>query len=284
MSSRASPCDDGNLTERSTVRCARPIRLLGGYHIVFLRSRSSVTLSAWLTLKRIEAFVRDQCGAVTDKQPETSTPPSHLVVTAGRVVNIQRVGERTRVRAEVLGAVPDGYIALREACSSPESRVLRLLSLRVADLLILRFLHEGVVYGFRTAVSRLVTDPEHLVFVHYPRLVEHVSVRREPRTACCMPCRVAYDGSGPQPGLMLDVSAAGCRIVGQFEREEAAPSAGCQVTVILALPDRTEPFQALGVVRRLDRDEEWVLGIAFDQEQKELYDALEPYLRLAPLR
>ncbi|WP_198007225.1 PilZ domain-containing protein [Nitrococcus mobilis] len=222
---------------------------------------------------------------MTDKQLETSTPPSHLAVTAGRVVNIQRVGERARVRAEVLGAVPDAYIALREACGSPESQVLRLLSLRVEDLLILRFLREGVVYGFRTAVSRLVTDPEYLVFVHYPRLVEHVSVRREPRTTCRMPCLVAYDGSGQQPGLMLDVSTAGCRIVGRFEREKASPSAGCPVTVTLALPGQTEPFQALGVVRRLDREgADWALGIAFDHEQRELYDALEPYLCLAPLR
>ena len=212
-----------------------------------------------------------------------STPPAQFVITAGSVVNIQRVGEGARVQAEVLGAVPEAYIALREAPSGSETRTLRFLYLRAEDPLVLRFLHEGVVYGFRTAVSRLVTDPEYLVFVLYPRLVEHISVRRELRTLCRMPCLVAYAGGDAQPGLMLDVSAAGCRVVGPFGQDEASPSENLAVTVTLVLPGQVEPFHITGVVRRLSsREEGSVLGIAFDQEQRNLYDILDSYLRFAP--
>lgn len=220
---------------------------------------------------------------MASNQPQTSIPLSHLVIAAGNVVAIQRVGEETRVRAEVLGAVPDAYIALRYACGSPRSRAAGFLNLRAEDSLILRFVHEGVVYGFRTAISRLVTDPEPLVFVRYPRFVEQVSMRRELRLSCRMPCLVTADGGSAQPGLMLDVSAAGCRVVVRHDHNEAAPPEGLPVTVTLALPDQTEPFSAPGEVRRLtDEVEERALGIAFNHEQRELYEVLERYLWLAP--
>lgn len=220
---------------------------------------------------------------MADRRPGTSTPPLHLVITAGHMVNIQRVGETGRVCAEVLGAVPETYIALRGAYSSSDRRALRFLSLRAEDPLILRFVHEGVVYGFRTAVSRLVTDPEHLVFVHYPRCVEHVSVRREPRLTCRMPCLVTAKGDAAQPGLLLDVSPAGCRVVIQLDPNEDIPPEGFLMAITLALPDRAEPFHVDGEVRRLAGAEEGrALGIAFNHEQRSLYDALERYLRLAP--
>ena len=220
---------------------------------------------------------------MADRQPRTSTPPDQFAINAGSVVNIQRVGESARVQAEVLGAVPGAYIVLRDANTGQENRNLRYLALRSEDPLILRFMHEGVVYGFRTAVSRLVTDPEYLVFVLYPRLVEHVSVRREPRALCRMPCLVTYAGGDAQPALMLDVSAAGCRVVSPFDEDETASSELPTVTVTLVLPGQAEPFHVSGSVRRLTcREEGRVLGIAFDQEQRSLYDALDGYFRFAP--
>lgn len=227
-----------------------------------------------------------QPSTVASDQPETLIPSSRLVIAAGNVVTIQRMGEEARVRAEVLGAVPDAYIALRYVYGSPKSRTLGFLNLRAEDSLILRFMHEGVVYGFRTAVSRLVTDPDYLVFVRYPRFIEQVSVRRERRMSCRMPCLVTLDSGVARPGLMLDVSSAGCRVIAQLNQAEAVPPEGFPVTVTLALPDQAEPLHAVGEVRRLTGDEEGrgALGIAFNHEQRKLCSALERYLWLAPNR
>jgi hypothetical protein len=218
--------------------------------------------------------------ATTDRPSEHATP-ALLPIAAGTPVNVQRTGSSLRVRAEVLGAVPGAYIALRGADHRSELRSLSALSLRVGDSIIVRFIHEGVVCGFRTAVTRVSTDPEPLIFVHYPRRVEQVSVRREPRISCRMPCLVAAADAEPRPGLMLDVSATGCGIIGEALPDRPTPVVGAPVTVTIALPERAEANRAVGEIRRLSHhDGNWVIGVLFGSEQRELYAALARYLAL----
>jgi hypothetical protein len=223
----------------------------------------------------------------TDTDTATTEAPSEhattalLPIAAGTPVNVQRTGSSLRVRAEVLGTVPGAYIALRGADHRSELRSLSALSLRVGDSIIIRFIHEGVVCGFRTAVTRLSADPEPLVFVHYPRRVEQVSVRREPRMSCRMPCLVVAADAEPRPGLMLDVSATGCGIVGEALPDRESPGVGTPVTVTIALPERSEANRATGEIRRLShRDGNWVIGVLFGSEQQDLHTALARYLAL----
>lgn len=207
-----------------------------------------------------------------------------VLLASGTSVNVQRAGSDVRVPATILGSVPEFYIALRDPHHGSNERSLRSLNLLIADVVILRFLHDGVIYGFRSSVSRLTTDPEYLLFVHYPQDVEHVSVRQAPRISFHLPCEVSFGGGGSQPGLVLDLSPGGCAVAGARNEGSSSPREADPVTLSLTLPAQSRPVQAVGRVRRVSAEGgNWKAGIAFDDEHTQLVAALEPYLRLAPV-
>ena len=217
---------------------------------------------------------------------ETGNPDndSDVPVTAHSIVNVQRTGSESRIKAEVLGAVPGAYIVLRDIPKATPRDNLHSLQPRPGDTLLVRFLQEGVVFGFRTGVARFVTEPEYLLFVHYPSHVERASVRQQRRWVCSIPCSVTYAGQ-PHRAIMTDVSARGCGIAGQVMEGGELPGADDPLTLHLRTPDSERQITLRGALRRIDATEQvWRGGIAFDEPQQEMMESLMPYLRIEAAR
>lgn len=221
--------------------------------------------------------------AVTSDESVAALPTRVLMVSGTRV-SLQRAGFDDKVAATILGSVPGFYIVLRDAHDGPTGRGLRSLSPLIGDVVILRFLYEGVAYGFRSAVSRLATDPEALLFIDYPTAVEQASVRQVPRIVCRLPCDVLSGHRTSQAGLLLDINATGCAVAGALQGADDPPHESDPMTLNLTLPGHSSPWQGTGHIRRISVNGRiWRAGITFDAEQAELVCMLESYLMLAPI-
>jgi HD-GYP domain-containing protein (c-di-GMP phosphodiesterase class II) len=76
---------------------------------------------------------------------------------------------------------------------------------------IVRYLLSGVAYGFRSKVLHYTLTPAKLLFLAYPRRVEKLNLRKNPRLEVDIPVQAEIRGE-VYTGRILDISAEGCRV------------------------------------------------------------------------
>lgn len=187
-----------------------------------------------------------------------------------------------KVSARLLGSVDGAYLVLREL---PATYGNMDFILRYGEQVVLRFLQEGTIIGFRTYVLNMVKEPERLLFVAYPKEVQRYALRRADRIKCTLPCQLYVLGV-QLPGIVADLSETGCQCVIRRRPELEQDWGDCQELAgepveIEAVGLNKDMLQLFGTVRRVVVDEQALrLGIQFEVFQTELFqsivDALEP--------
>ncbi|TVQ34697.1 MAG: PilZ domain-containing protein [Wenzhouxiangella sp.] len=150
----------------------------------------------------------------------------------------------------------------------------------IGDTLLVRFLHEGIVFGFRSTVSRVVSEPEFLLFVQYPKRVERFSVRDQRRWACGIPC--IFDlGSQSGQAIMMNVNAKGCGVAALMHAGSDPPATDDILTIKLRTPESDRLHSLKGIVRRIECNERtWQAGILFEEDQEQMMEQVKPYLAI----
>lgn len=144
-----------------------------------------------------------------------------------------------RMRGTLLGRVTDDRMLL---CGLPPA------VLKVGDRVIVRMVQSGKAWGFESVVREMVSEPALLYFLDIPAAVETLSLRKAERLAVFIPADVrSRDGDGADvlmlKGVMLDISAGGCRLYTKRRVPANAP-----VNVSFALPGDRQLLTLSGVV------------------------------------
>lgn len=85
------------------------------------------------------------------------------------------------------------------------------------DTLTIRYVHEGVVVGFRAAVLRRLHSPAQLTVVAWPRKIQTHGLREHPRISCHLPCQGSIGEQPVQRAMVRDVSLCGCQLRVPYE-------------------------------------------------------------------
>lgn len=80
------------------------------------------------------------------------------------------------------------------------------------DVLTIRYVADGTVVGFRTAVLGRIRAPVALTVLAYPRQIQTHSLRRSPRMSCHLPCRARLGEHELARAMLRDVSEFGCQV------------------------------------------------------------------------
>lgn len=115
---------------------------------------------------------------------------------------------------------------------------------------VIRYRHQGRIYGFEAAVLGTVHDPYPLLFVAIPSIIEEHRLRKTQRIDCYRPCMLATS-DGEEAGVVINLSHNGIRCL--FSGITSAKRTPDQlkereVAVTFALQDGEEP---LSVVARI---------------------------------
>lgn len=110
----------------------------------------------------------------------------------------------------MIGFKPGGYLVLEkppgaDAVEGP-------LALKDGDSLVIRFLKDGSIFGFRTPVLSTLSFPYKLLFVAYPVDVVKHSLRSSPRLQTHLPCYGVVGGRMFSRAFIRDFSATGCQL------------------------------------------------------------------------
>lgn len=136
---------------------------------------------------------------------------------------------------------------------------------KVTDLIV-KTLYKGTIYAFRSRLMAFISNPSRLMFVEYPRKIEHHELRSHKRFKCSIVTRAKVREQG-RDGVIENISEGGCLCV-----LETFPTdhdlAGNIVTETIpfrcSFPGSNGEVSFLGEIRNAKKKpEEIIMGIKF---------------------
>jgi c-di-GMP-binding flagellar brake protein YcgR len=76
---------------------------------------------------------------------------------------------------------------------------------------VVRYFHEGMIFGFRCTIIGLIKTPFPLLILSYPEGSEQLNLRRHKRLSCRLNGQLLMDSLTPKI-VVLDISPSGCRL------------------------------------------------------------------------
>ncbi|MCA1786834.1 MAG: flagellar brake protein [Desulfobacteraceae bacterium] len=75
-----------------------------------------------------------------------------------------------------------------------------------------RYILSDDVFEFKTRIIRIIEDPDYLLFLDYPKVVESCNIRSEKRVECFLPVRMTLDKFCLN-GIITNINRNGCLCV-----------------------------------------------------------------------
>jgi hypothetical protein len=158
---------------------------------------------------------------LTEHSHPTAVGESRLSAPAvGTRVSLESTRLTGRMWSTLVGWRSDGYLLLE----TPEHHIPPGITTAFSaeDVLTVRFMSDGLIVGFRAPVIGRISHPVGLTVVAWPAQVQTHSLRRDPRLACYLPCRISAAGRSLGQAVVVDISLHGCcvRLSAEAQVEE----------------------------------------------------------------
>lgn len=198
----------------------------------------------------------------------------HLGVELGITLRLQLRGAKDTWKSTLVGMVRDRYL-IAEIPSIPGLWV----KLYQMNNIIVRYLHNGKVYGFYATLIGAMNEPFHLAFLSYPENIEIVNLRKFERTPCMIPALISMNGASYE-GVFTDVSEGGCSFLfDQSVSPGAAISVGEEVLFSTRVIGSSDVQSIKATVRNIKLgDKRTFIGTQFHDLDDNLLQSIRTYM------
>ena len=173
--------------------------------------------------------------------------PEGLSFSFGTQIQLEFSGMTERFESELLGVVYKKCLMVKTPVSSSRDIFMNLLR---GNKVIVRYIHQGTIYGFQSNLEGSILVPIKMLFIAYPNHIEKRSLRNSPRFECFLPAEIGCENL-TVVGVILDISDKGCCFsVKSTEGDaanELAPESRCLLK--FQLPGAAEPQEVSTMVR-----------------------------------
>jgi c-di-GMP-binding flagellar brake protein YcgR len=141
-----------------------------------------------------------------------------------------------------------------------------------------RYINGGDVFGFRSELLGMTTDPLRLLFISYPTSVFRRSLRSNRRIECYLPADIrsgekTKDRNVVGDGIIVDISGAGCNftmIKGSADQVLPDVRVNDMVVFYVQLPGVEDRLEIAGNIRNIQRDSQRInMGVQFNDVDRE---------------
>ncbi len=149
------------------------------------------------------------------------------------------------------------------------------------DKIVIKYIHNGKLFMFKTILLKAIVDPHSLLFLSYPSIIHHHDFRSARRAALFIPCTFQIPGSLVCPGVLLDISSEGSLLQVSTKNNQLLSNVVLDEHVRLRclLPGFAEEQDITGQVKNIRKDHmETKIGIKFTQLPKNVREKIEHYL------
>ncbi len=197
--------------------------------------------------------------------------PGDFQVAPGSQLFIKIDGFESRLKSMFIGGQLQAYlIVTTPKVDGIESAVFEGVPVSVT------FLHDGVVYGFRSRIIHRLITPARLLFLAYPPNIEKHELRKHQRVECNLPAMIRIqNGASDFEGIMANISTGGCKVIflasSEIVHETMASGTKIQISFELAGIGSVKLLE--GIIKSFSAEgSKLALGISFEQANHE--DAL----------
>ncbi len=215
----------------------------------------------------------------------SSKPYLPLQMRIGTEFMIEIVDLKIRLKSHVVGMEDFKYI-LVDATSLNTVAGSYLDETVKNSPVIIRYLCDGYIYGFKTEVLNMIYNPVKLIFFAYPDKIEEYNVRSNPRYNCILPGEIKT-GSDTVMLIIMDISKNGCgcavKTSGVNNKEQLFKSfeMNSKIDLIIQLPGMEENLGVNGTIMHVSLlDDSIRFGVMFEEMDPEVRRKLDKFISL----
>ncbi len=200
----------------------------------------------------------------------------------GTTLNIQIEGSQRRLTSEVLGVEEGKYLIIRMPPLQSLGNVIKLVYEGTG--IIIRYIHRGTMFGFKSRIKHVMIEPVKLIFIDYPKKIENQNLRAHKRIYCYLPANVKV-ADNTIGATIADISRGGCQVT--VEKLKIENSSGLfqvdnEIGVGFQLPGVEETITITGKQKYIKKDKVNInIGIEFNNMDNETQERLYGFLSTA---
>lgn len=198
----------------------------------------------------------------------------HLGIELGIMLRIQLRGMKDTWNSTLVGMARNRYL-IAEIPAIPGLWV----KLHQMNNIIVRYLHDGMVYGFYSTLIGEMSEPFRVAFLSYPEDIEIVNLRKSVRAPCLIPALISVNGAS-HPGAFTDVSEGGCSFL--FDRSDNAETGvgvGEEVLFSVRFIGSSEIRSIKAIVKNIRlADRRTSIGTQFHEPGDDILESIRSYM------
>ena len=200
----------------------------------------------------------------------------------GTILNIQIEGEEKRLTSELMGVVEGKYLIIRMPPLQSMGDASNLLY--EGNTVIVRYVHKGYVFAFKSRINHFITTPGKLIFIDYPEKIENQNLRAHKRIDCYLPAKIKV-ADNTIGVTIADISRGGCQVT--VEKLKIENSSGLlqvdnEIGVGFQLPGVEETIAITGKQKYIKKEHDNVsIGVEFNNMNNETQERLYGFLSTA---
>ena len=144
--------------------------------------------------------------------------------------------------------------------------------------IVVRYLSDGVLFGFHCTLIALLKDPFHLSFLSYPEIGDAINLRKHDRISCLLPGELQV-GEWKHKCITSDIGVGGCRTALNMSKEDNRNPirVGESVQLLIQAPDANDSIHVTAIARSISLAEKNVIiGLQFEKAINQRIDANAP--------
>jgi c-di-GMP-binding flagellar brake protein YcgR len=202
-------------------------------------------------------------------------PEQQITVEWGMPLQLRFEGLSDSYKSTLVGMERAQYLI----CSVPRIPGIW-VKLHRKDRTIVRYVHKGVVYGFKSTLLGIVDEPFRLLLLSYPQDIETVRLRQYDRLPCLIPA-TAKLRDAQFGGAILDISLGGCCFAfsPSSEDEVSQVQPGDEIALSAQMPGVPRDLtirMTVGSIRR--QNSRISIGGSFKDLENDALTAVENYV------
>lgn len=199
-----------------------------------------------------------------------------ISIDAGITVQMKLDGVAFPLQSIIVGMEVDEYLILKIPAQFTNVKHKLYPGVEV----IVRYIHHGIVFGFQTKLIEIITRPVKLLFLEYPKIIEHHDLRSHKRAQSIFPATI-HIKDRTNNGAIIDISKNGCRCHILATQGETLPPAQVddQVSLKCKFPGIQGEHEVKGIIRNTKKSrKELILGIEFLALEEQLHNHIANYI------
>ncbi len=207
----------------------------------------------------------------------------HLPITIGSEMLIEIVNLNLRIKSVLIG-IDEGLFILARLSFNDLMGTFRSEAVRESPVNV-KYMHKGVVYGFKAEILNMVSSPSKLMFVSYPKAIEEQKGNAASRHECILPA-VTMFGNELIEMVIVDISKEGCQcaIKASVPKNESLfglIQVNKSIDIKAQFPGAADKIALVGKIRNISKDtDKIVVGVMFEEMPQDVKARLEKFTSL----